>query len=474
MLSGLRSRLLVSYIAVIGLTLCIVGLALFLLLINSPLPTRTAYKSLETIARTASSFLRGQPEALDRRLAYIAEANDIRVLRIESDGTVLYDSADLAVGQQLSLRAGEQGAVQADHGTYRGPDGRLWLYVAMRPAASSPASGLIVFATLRPRGALFTALGENLLRPLLEAGAIGVILAMILAALISRSVARPLHQTAEAANAIAGGDYGHPVPEQGPDEVRNLAHAFNDMMKQVQRTQQTQRDFLANVSHELKTPLTSIQGYSQAVLDGTAADPSRAAQVIYDEAGRMKRLVEDLLDLARIESGQAPLRRDHVRLETIINAVLANLSLEAGEKSILLAHRVSELPGLTGDGDRLAQVFTNLVDNAITHTPPGGQVTVDAAQNAGGVEVVVSDTGPGIPPEELGRVFERFYQVDKSRARSGRKGTGLGLTISKEIILAHGGRIWAESSNGEGAAVHVWLPLPRPSDETVHGRTARR
>jgi two-component system phosphate regulon sensor histidine kinase PhoR len=141
--------------------------------------------------------------------------------------------------------------------------------------------------------------------------------------------------------------------------------------------------------------------------------------------------------------------------------------LRAAEKNISLVRDVSEVPHLTGDGDRLAQVFTNLIDNAITHTPESGQVTVRAVQHAGGVQVTVSDTGPGIPPEDLSRIFERFYQVDKSRVRGDKKGTGLGLTISKEIVEAHGGRIQADSVAGQGASFMIWLPLPQPSDETV-------
>jgi signal transduction histidine kinase len=280
-------------------------------------------------------------------------------------------------------------------------------------------------------------------------------------------VVKPLRRLAEAARAITAGDYSQRVEEKGPREIRTLAATFNQMVEEVQHTQEGQRDFLANVSHELKTPLTSIQGYSQAVLDGAVTDPARAASVIYDEAGRMRRLVEELLDLARLESGQARLRRAHVDLSALLGAVIERMTPQARERGVSLEHEVRALPGLTGDGDRLAQVFANLIDNAIEHTPNGGRVLVRAVEVDGGVEASISDTGHGISPEDLDRIFERFYQVDKSRVRGERKGTGLGLTISKELVEAHGGRIRAVSTLGQGATFIVWLPLPRPSDETV-------
>jgi signal transduction histidine kinase len=348
----------------------------------------------------------------------------------------------------------------------------VWLYVGLTEQGRQGGVGTVIFADQRPRLPIFNYFGENTIRPLLTAGLVGMIAALILAVLISNSVARPLRKIAQAAHAIAQGDYTQQAPEAGPREVRGVAHAFNQMAAQVQASQKTQRDFLANVSHELKTPLTSIQGFAQAILDGAAGDPTRAARVIYDEAGHMRRIVEDLLDLARIESGQIVMQRQHVDLAAVLHTVAERLSLRAAETQVALTTEIAALPRLTGDGDRLAQVFSNLVDNALTHTPPGGQVMIQATQADGMAQVAVSDTGPGIPEDDLSRVFERFYQVDKSRARGGRQGAGLGLAISKEIVEAHGGRLRAESVKGQGATFRVWLPLPRPDDTTV-GRGLR-
>ena len=214
------------------------------------------------------------------------------------------------------------------------------------------------------------------------------------------------------------------------------------MAEQVRASQQSQRDFLANVSHDLKTPLTSIQGFAQAITDGAAGDAEsvrRSAGVIQDEAQRMSRMVSELLDLARIESGQIVMRREPVHLNAVLRDCVDKLALRAQQTGVKLNAQVpDDLPVVLGDGDRLAQVFTNLLDNALKHTPEGGKVTLAARSLSGssivrrgktwpaGVEVSVSDTGSGIPPEDLGRIFERFYQVDKSRPARQRPGAGAG------------------------------------------------
>jgi two-component system sensor histidine kinase ResE len=233
------------------------------------------------------------------------------------------------------------------------------------------------------------------------------------------------------------------------------------MADQVEASQRSQRDLVANVSHELKTPLTSIQGFSQALLDGTAVgpgDPARAARVIHDEAGRMGRMVDDLLVLARFDAGQVEMTRERVHLGPLLRACVEKLGPQMEAATVALALDIPDGLSALGDGDRLAQVFTNLLDNAVAHTRAGGQIGVTArpADQTDSVEVVVTDTGDGIPAEELPRVFERFYQVDKARRHS--RGAGLGLAITKEIVEAHGGTISAESVVGLGSKFTVRLP----------------
>ena len=268
------------------------------------------------------------------------------------------------------------------------------------------------------------------------------------------------------------------MPENGPAEVQQVATAFNSMTRQVQSSQQAMKDFVSNVSHDLKTPLTSIQGFSQALLDGTAHDTAareHAARIIFDEASRMRRLVDDLLDLARIDAGQVAVKAHPVDLNGLLAITLDSLAVQTAKKHITVENRLEALPQILGDGDRLKQVFTNILDNAIKYTPTGGKITISGGQdgvppNASTVirrrgqssakkfaKIAISDTGAGIPPQDLPRIFERFYQVEKSR--KGHTGTGLGLAIAYNIVKAHGGHIEAASRPGHGTTFTIWLPV---------------
>jgi signal transduction histidine kinase len=340
-----------------------------------------------------------------------------------------------------------------------------------------PESPFVAVAQPVPRPSLrqvFAFFGQTFFVPLVEAGLIGLALAAGLAVLIAGSVARPLGRMSRAARRIAGGDYRQRVAVEGPKEVRALAVSFNEMAGQVAAAQQAQRDFLANVSHDLRTPLTSIQGFSQAIAEGVASDPAsaqRAAQIIQDETARLHRMVESLLDLARIEAGRLDMTQRAVALSDLLRGVGDSLSPKARDKGVALDLDIPpHLPRLAGDGDRLAQVFTNLIDNAIKHTPEGGRIVLRAEGEANGIAITIQDTGEGIPAPDLPRIFERFYQVDKSRQNDRRSGMGLGLAITRQIVEAHGGTIRVASKVGEGAIFTVWLPLPSPEMTTAVGR----
>ncbi|MBE9506402.1 MAG: HAMP domain-containing histidine kinase [Chloroflexi bacterium] len=260
--------------------------------------------------------------------------------------------------------------------------------------------------------------------------------------------------------AIAEGNYDQIVPVSGPPELKRLAATFNDMAVRVKLSQQRLRDFVADVSHELRSPLTSIGGFAQALLDGTAEDEStrrRAAQIIADESRRVAAQVDELLDLSRVQSGQISMSRDDLQLSGLVGLCSEVLSTRASDREVTLETDVPEGLCVIGDGDRLEQVIGNLLDNALKHSPPGGTIRVTArAAGMDRVELSVVDEGPGIPPDNLDHVFDRFYQ-----GAGVRTGAGLGLAIAREIVRAHGGSIRAANGLEKGAVFTVRLPSCR-------------
>ena len=418
------------------------------------------------------------PQKIASLLKEQAEKQEVRILLLTPKGQVLTDTQGDWTGKQAPIALHE---ISKDpktpyvHGSLITPSGETMLYVArptmsFRLAAESGESQQLLYVALlaSTRRGLRT-VQKDVGKRFIQAGLVTLVISIILAWLIARSIAKPLQRITTATEEIARGNYDQTLDITSPDEVGRLATSFNTMSREVKASRQTQRDFVANVSHELKTPLTSIQGFSQAILDGTADDKvshDRAVEIISSEASRMSRLVDELLDLARIESGQVEMLQEPVDVAKVLEACVEKFILQARERNIGLTLDTSSLAPVTGDRDRLAQVFTNLLANALKHTPLAGNVTIKAREtkqtrkntnNASVLEITITDTGSGIPPEDLAHVFERFYQVDKSRAGKDR-GAGLGLTIAKQITEAHGGTIHVESVKDLGTKFTVNLP----------------
>jgi signal transduction histidine kinase len=456
--------LLLTYILVMGLVLVLVSAASFIFL--NRFVDQLTFRRLDGIAQDAATLpvrlLQSlQPRRLQALLTGLG-VREARALLLDAQGHILTDSRpqfdappEYVLLQPIDLQTGNRGQ-------YGDGQGDFWLYVKV------PIGDQRVLLLTARRFGVLTELGDDLLIPLLRAAAVGIALAVILAWLVSRWVSRPLQDTAAAARAVAGGDYEQRLNPTGPEEAHSLAVSFNEMVQRVKASQSAMKDFVANVSHELRTPITSIQGFAQAMLDGAASDQQsheHAAQVIFDESGRLKRLVNDLLDLARMDAGQVEFRQERADVNAIVGSVLERLGLKAQEVEIRLKSDLPELPTIIGDGDRLAQVITNLIDNAIDHTPAGGMVKVYGSQEGGWITIHIEDTGPGIAQEELSRIFERFYQLDKSRFS--KRGAGLGLAISREIIEAHQGMLDAKSIEGRGSRFSIRLPIARSSDITL-------
>jgi signal transduction histidine kinase len=294
----------------------------------------------------------------------------------------------------------------------------------------------------------------------LVAGAIAAIIALGLARLLARGLTQPLRDMAEAAGRMARGDYGQKVRVRSRDETGQLADAFNRMAGEMEGLERLRRDLVANVSHELKTPISALRGHLENLLDGVENPNPQLLETMVQQSERLSRLVDQLLDLSRLESGAAPLKLEPVRLAPLVERVIAEVEIARPDRPLQVRNEVSpRLPPVQADRERIHQVLFNLLDNAFRFTPDGGAIEVRAVRQNGSCEVSVVDTGPGIPREHLPFVFERFYRVDASRSR-GDGGTGIGLAIARSVVGAHGGRIWAESEPGRGSAFHFTLPAP--------------
>ena len=323
----------------------------------------------------------------------------------------------------------------------------------------------LMVASPRPRISVLNVFRDEFLPLILQGGIFALLLSLVVAFFFSRWIADPLQKVVIAARGMPSAEI-KPVEPLGPQEVQELTRAFNSMVARVQASQTSQREFVANVSHELKTPLTSVQGFAQALLDGTAdTDESRqkAAQVIFSESERMYRMVLDLLDLAKLDAGTADLKMAPLNMRALLNSIQEKFMPQSQRAGVKIETDIpADLPALIADGDRIAQVFTNLTDNALKFTPRGGSVYLAAFLELDTIHVTVTDTGAGIPEKDLAHIFQRFYQADPARKGGEAHGAGLGLAIAHEIVAAHGGKITVRSQVGTGITMEVILPLAPP------------
>lgn len=333
----------------------------------------------------------------------------------------------------------------------RGAEGDGLVQGERRLYAARPLpSGRVVVVSRPDR--LLGADEQPFLAALVIAGVAGAALGSLVGVALARSIARPVRRVASAAGALAAGGSPDPLPREGPEELRALAGAFDAMADDLRRAREAQRSFLLSVSHELNTPLTSIRGYAEALQDG-ALESGEAAAVIGREAGRLERLVADLLALARLEQTGFSVARDPLELAVLAGeAVRRSERVAAGRGVALVADAAVPAPAM-GDGDRVLQALSNLVDNALRVTPRGGTVTVSAAPG----QVEVADSGPGIDAADVPRAFEPFYL--HGRMGDPAVGSGLGLAIVAELARAMGGEAQVSSAPDQGARFTLRLPI---------------
>ena len=453
MFTSLRSRLWLSYAFVITVALSVVAIVMLVYLIRNPILSRQTQQQLTMVK---SLILEAPQKYVNNTdlLKEISQTNNVRVILFDQSRQTVVDTNP----EKPQLSYPRRNLLNRTTQNVRDTMGEVWLFTSSRLQNGYT----LVVAAPRPRMPVLGIFADEFFRPILQAGIVAFLLSLIFAFALSRWVADPLQKVVVAAHNYPSEEM-KPVSPRGPREVQDLTRAFNSMVQRVHSSQKSQRDFVANVSHELKTPLTSIQGFAQAILDDTASTPEarqQAAQVIFDESSRMHRMVLNLLDLARLEGGTADLQMSKVDLGVLLQGIVDKFTPQAQKAMVALQLAVPKgLPTITGDGDRLAQVFTNLVDNALKFTPANGTVTLSAQKVEDEMEASVTDTGAGVSSEALPRLFERFYQADPSRAGGEKHGAGLGLAIVKEIVDAHGGKIGVRSQEGIGTTFTIHLPL---------------
>ena len=363
----------------------------------------------------------------------------LRLLLADAQGTIVADSLAQDVGKTLSsddLAAGEPVLVGNQHvGTL------LPLYAGTNV---SNAAGDFV---------------SSVNHSTWLAGGIAALVALLLGSLLFFQIVSPVQRLTSAAQKIAAGDLSQRIPTQSRDEIGALATSFNQMADSLAQHEELRRNLIADVAHELRTPLTVIQGNLEAMLDGVLPTSAQEIATLRDETALLSRLVSDLRLLSLAEAGQLKLERVKTDPAELVARAVEPFRLQAQSSQVELIIAIApNLPSVHVDADRIAQVIRNLLSNALRHTPARGRVTVTCGKDKSQhLLITVSDTGEGIPPDDLPYIFDRFYRTDKSRSRAS-GGSGIGLAIAKQLVEAHGGKVWVESLPGQGAKFGLVLP----------------
>jgi signal transduction histidine kinase len=361
--------------------------------------------------------------------------------------------------------ANEEGTIVGD--TSGGMTGsiseeELSLKIATLGEAKDPTGFL--FLRDRKRSQLEKIFLSSVNRSITVAAVLSILAAVILTAIYSRRTLKPIQELTSAAEKISRGELDQEVRVKSRDEVGKLASAFNSMAEDLKEQERLRKNMVSDVAHELRSPLTKTHGYLEAIKEGRMEAKPRVIDSLYKNSELLKKLVDDLHDLARAEAGKLDLEKQPILLRDIVKRAIESVRVKLEEKGIDLKVDSGEDALLDVDPDRVHQVFQNLIDNAVIHVEEGGHIRITTELEDGYVRVSVSDDGEGIPEKDLPHIFNRFYRVDSSRSRSS-GGTGLGLTIAKELVEAHGGEIEVSSERGQGATFSFTLPLQDGPEE---------
>ncbi|HEY8600232.1 MAG TPA: ATP-binding protein [Thermomicrobiales bacterium] len=417
----------------------------------------------------ALSYLRdgGSWRSAPANAAFAAEYVGQRLIVTDAAGAIVADTAGERLGQQFTGEAGWQ-ATPLDDNALREITGRAGFGFGpgrpggppvARPGANTTYGTLWVESANAAAAARDRTLLGRLQRVTFISTALGLVAALLISLFLARLIGRPIEALTRAARRMGAGDLGQRVPEEGSAETVELARSFNTMAANLATAHELRQQLVADVAHELRTPLANIRGYLEAIEDGVVAADEATLRTLREEAAQLNGMIDDLQELAQAEDGTLRLDREPLAPAELVERAVDAARPRAAEKGISLVGTVEEaLPPVSVDPQRLSQVLQNLLTNALRHTPQGGRVTIEAQRTpAEAVAISVTDTGSGIAPADLPHIFERFYRADSSRARA-TGGSGLGLTITRRLVEAHGGTIDATSTVGQGSRFTFTLP----------------
>ncbi|NIP25546.1 MAG: HAMP domain-containing protein [Phycisphaerae bacterium] len=407
--------------------------------------------------------------SIQQKVKSLADELDLRITVINPQGTVLGDSdTDPSEMESHADRSEVIDAMKDGFGESTRPSETLGYnmkYVAVRVGGDGDVLGVVRFAMPLSEVQLET---RAIYRAVLFGAAAALVIALTIAYFVSKSMTSPIREMKEIAQRLASGDFSRKVRIKNKDELGELAKSLNTMagelqakMENLERMDRVRTDFVANVSHELKTPLTLIKGYIETLEDKAIKDTEKAGKfisIIKDHTNRLSNIIDDLLSLSELELSRDSIEKSEFDLQNLMDDIALGFGhvLTARHQKLTIESQGQDFK-IEADRDKIEQVFVNLIDNAIKYTEDGGQIRICLVQQNGELFVTVEDNGIGIQEEHLDRVFERFYRVDKGRSRQ-LGGTGLGLGIAKHIVLAHKGEIRIESDTGKGTKVFVTLP----------------
>jgi len=460
MIHNLQFRLMLAFIVIIVFT---IGTASFFIA-RSTWDKIREYEEFNnevrinrvTYALSRFYLTKGNWEGVQPWVEQLGTLEQKRILICDQTGKVIADSQNSLVGQ-----------------TYNSSSEGIPMYypvIAISPSQSpsgipsKPRLQQVLYGTLyvipqNPPSVLSVYLSSTLSRYMIWGGLLAIGIALIFTFVLSRYILSPIRVLTATAKKLGQGDFSQRVKIKNQGEVGQLAATFNSMASDLERLEKLRRNMVADVAHELRTPLSNIAGYLEAIRDGVITPDPKTINSLCEEAALLSRLVDDLQELALSDAGELKLIRQPENLAQLIKQSVASVQPKVMDKNIELSYDISDnLPPVNIDYHRISQVMRNLLANAIAHTPAGGKIHVTVNLQDSKVRVSVKDTGEGIPPGDLPNMFERFYRVDKSRSRS-RGGSGLGLTIAKRLVEAHGGSIHVESELGKGSCFYFLLPL---------------